>query len=65
MVLKPESITMVATDGHRLAHVERGAEKFEGVSGEIVAHMQAIIALTYAALCIAGQARRMSPPPST
>jgi len=23
MVLKPESITMVATDGHRLAHVER------------------------------------------
>jgi DNA polymerase III subunit beta len=35
MVLKPESITMVATDGHRLAHVERGAEKFEGVSGEM------------------------------
>ena len=23
MVLKPESITMVATDGHRLAHIER------------------------------------------
>ena len=35
MVLKPESITMVATDGHRLAHVERTAEKFEGVSGEM------------------------------
>ena len=35
MVLKPESITMVATDGHRLAHVERTGEKFEGVSGEI------------------------------
>jgi DNA polymerase-3 subunit beta len=35
MVLKPESITMVATDGHRLAHVERGGEKFEGVSGEL------------------------------
>jgi DNA polymerase-3 subunit beta len=35
MVLKPESITMVATDGHRLAHVERGTEKFEGVSGEM------------------------------
>jgi DNA polymerase III subunit beta len=34
MVLKPESITMVATDGHRLAHVER-AETFEGVSGEM------------------------------
>ena len=35
MVLKPESITMVATDGHRLAHVERTGEKFEGVSGEM------------------------------
>src|ERR1700704_6486449 len=35
MVLKPESITMVATDGHRLAHIERGGEKFEGVSGEL------------------------------
>ncbi len=35
MVLKPESITMVASDGHRLAHVERNGEKFEGVSGEL------------------------------
>jgi len=35
MVLKPESITMVATDGHRLAHVERSGESFEGVSGEM------------------------------
>src|SRR5450631_4061669 len=35
MVLKPESITMVATDGHRLAHIERSGEKFEGVSGEL------------------------------
>jgi DNA polymerase-3 subunit beta len=35
MVVKPESITMVATDGHRLAHVERSGEKFEGVSGEL------------------------------
>jgi DNA polymerase III subunit beta len=35
MMLKPESITMVATDGHRLAHIERGGEKFEGVSGEM------------------------------
>jgi DNA polymerase III subunit beta len=35
MVLKPESITMVATDGHRLAHIERNTEKFEGVSGEM------------------------------
>ena len=23
MVLKPESITLVATDGHRLAHIEK------------------------------------------
>jgi len=35
MVLKPESITMVATDGHRLAHIERIGGKFEGVSGEM------------------------------
>jgi DNA polymerase-3 subunit beta len=35
MVLKPESITMVATDGHRLSHIERSGEKFEGVSGEL------------------------------
>jgi DNA polymerase III subunit beta len=35
MVLKPESITMVATDGHRLSHIERTGEKFTGVSGEM------------------------------
>jgi DNA polymerase III subunit beta len=35
MVLKPESIVMVATDGHRLAHIERTGEKFDGVSGEM------------------------------
>src|SRR6202165_1578508 len=35
MLLKPESITMVATDGHRLAHCERNSEKFDGVSGEM------------------------------
>jgi DNA polymerase-3 subunit beta len=35
MVLKPESIVMVATDGHRLAHIERAGEKFDGVSGEL------------------------------
>jgi len=34
LVLKPESITMVATDGHRLAHIETSAAKFE-VSGEL------------------------------
>src|SRR5215472_17526625 len=33
MVLKPGSITMVATDGHRLAMVERD-HKFEGFSAE-------------------------------
>src|SRR6266446_8997275 len=26
---------MVATDGHRLAHIERPGETFEGVSGEM------------------------------
>jgi DNA polymerase-3 subunit beta len=35
MLLKPESITMVATDGHRLAHCERSGGKFDGVSGEM------------------------------
>jgi DNA polymerase-3 subunit beta len=34
MVLKPDSIVMVATDGHRLAHIET-SEKFAGVSGEM------------------------------
>ena len=32
MVLKPESITMVATDGHRLAHIEKPHEQFPDVS---------------------------------
>jgi len=35
MVLKPESITMVATDGHRLSHIECSGTKFEGVFGEM------------------------------
>src|SRR6266849_10711094 len=35
MVLKPESIIMVATDGHRLAHIEKTNAPFEGVHGEI------------------------------
>src|SRR6516164_1723913 len=34
LVLKPGSITMVATDGHRLAHVER-SEAMEDVSEEV------------------------------
>ncbi|HTC92925.1 MAG TPA: DNA polymerase III subunit beta [Terriglobales bacterium] len=34
MVLKPDSITMVATDGHRLAHIESSRAKFK-VSGEM------------------------------
>src|SRR6202161_3379887 len=33
MVLKPESLTMVDTDGHRLAHIEQQGEQFD-VSGE-------------------------------
>jgi DNA polymerase III subunit beta len=35
MVVKPESIIMVATDGHRLAHIECGGAKFDGVFGEM------------------------------
>ena len=34
MVIKPGAITMVATDGHRLAHIEK-TEAFEDVSEEI------------------------------
>ena len=34
MVLKPESLTMVATDGHRLAHIEHGNTKLP-VNGEM------------------------------
>src|SRR5260370_22993715 len=34
MLLKPESITMGATDGHRLAQCERSSAKFDGLSGE-------------------------------
>ena len=34
LVLKAESMAMVATDGHRLAHIERLGENLEGVSGE-------------------------------
>ena len=34
LVLKAESMAMVATDGHRLAHVEKLGEVLEGISGE-------------------------------
>jgi DNA polymerase III subunit beta len=34
LILKPESLAMVATDGHRLAFVEKPNETLEGVSGE-------------------------------
>ncbi len=34
LVLKSESMAMVATDGHRLAHIEKTGESLEGVSGE-------------------------------
>src|SRR5271170_1497085 len=34
LVLKAESLTMVATDGHRLAHIEKSGETLANVSGE-------------------------------
>jgi DNA polymerase-3 subunit beta len=34
LVLKAESMAMVATDGHRLAHVEKLGETITGISGE-------------------------------
>jgi DNA polymerase-3 subunit beta len=34
LVLKAESLTMVATDGHRLAHIEKSAESLSNISGE-------------------------------
>jgi len=35
MVIKAESLTMVATDGHRLAHIENTNSRFAGVTGEM------------------------------
>ncbi len=35
LVLKPDSMTMVATDGHRLAYIENTNSKFDGMSGEM------------------------------
>jgi DNA polymerase-3 subunit beta len=34
MILKAESLAMVATDGHRLAHVEKSGETLGNISGE-------------------------------
>jgi DNA polymerase-3 subunit beta len=34
LVLKAESMAMVATDGHRLAHIEKLGESLVGISGE-------------------------------
>jgi len=34
LVLKAESMAMVATDGHRLAHIEKLGETLTGISGE-------------------------------
>src|ERR1700743_3875556 len=34
LVLKAESLTMVATDGHRLAHIEKAGESLANISGE-------------------------------
>jgi DNA polymerase III subunit beta len=35
MVIKAESLTMVATDGHRLSHIENTSSRFPGVTGEM------------------------------
>ncbi len=34
LVLKAESMAMVATDGHRLAHIEKHGESLAGITGE-------------------------------
>jgi DNA polymerase III subunit beta len=34
LILKAESLSMVATDGHRLAHVEKTGESLKNISGE-------------------------------
>ena len=34
LILKAESLAMVATDGHRLAHIEKSGETLSNVSGE-------------------------------
>jgi DNA polymerase III subunit beta len=34
LILKAESIAMVATDGHRLAHIEKTGENFPGINAE-------------------------------
>jgi DNA polymerase-3 subunit beta len=34
LILKAESIAMVATDGHRLAHIEKNGESFSGIGPE-------------------------------
>lgn len=34
LMLKAESLTMVATDGHRLAHIEKSGESLTNISGE-------------------------------
>src|SRR5579875_3294596 len=34
LILKADSLAMVATDGHRLAHIEKLGESLDGISGE-------------------------------
>ena len=34
LILKAESLSMVATDGHRLAHIEKAGESLKNISGE-------------------------------
>jgi len=39
LVLKAESMAMVATDGHRLAHIETLGQALDGISGEKKTHI--------------------------
>jgi DNA polymerase III subunit beta len=56
MILKAESLAMVATDGHRLAHIEKSGETLSNVSGErktliprkALAELQSLLANTEA-----------------
>jgi DNA polymerase III subunit beta len=56
LILKPESIAMVATDGHRLAHIEKTGESYSTISTEkktlvprkALAELQSLLANTEA-----------------
>ena len=54
LILKAESLAMVATDGHRLAHIEKAGETLTNISGEkktltprkALAELQSLLATT-------------------